>query len=250
MNLDVRGVFRDAWSMWRRDRGVLVAIAGFFLFLPQLAGFLFLPGHVEIASKAAAQADVNAQAQAIVAFYSQNAPLIIATGLTTLFGALVILMLYVDREKRDVAGILLFALRRLPAYFLLSLVIDGMVRIGVATLVLIIPALYLAGRLLLAGVIMASEPRSGPFVAIAQSFRLTRGRGVILAGFAAIIVFGLLLAYPVIALGDVLDRAPLANPVSALIIDVVAALIIAAGMLGGILLRVALYRRIASSNGI
>ena len=252
MTLDVRGVFNDAWSMWRRDRGMLVAIAGFFLFLPHLAGMLFVPSRVVVATKVQSpQLDLNAQAEAIVRYFADNAPLLLAIDIATVFGALTILMLYLDREKRAVGGILIAALWRLPGYFVLSMIIDTMVGLGLMTFFLLVPALYLAGRLILAGTIFASDAGVGPFAAIARSFRMTRGRGLVLAGFATLILFaGVLLAYPVIALGDVLDRAPLANPVSALILDIIAAAMVTIAMLGGILTRVALYRRIGASKGI
>lgn len=251
MNLDVRGVFHDAWSMWRRDRGVLIAIAGFFLFMPHLAGMLFVPARVTLANAPPQQLDFNAQAEAMLRFFADNAPLLLAIDIATVFGALAILMLYLDREKRDVGGILIASLRRAPAYFVLTLIVDMMVGLGLMTFFLLVPALYLAGRLIVAGAIFAAEPKVGPFAAIARSFRATRGRGLVLAGFATLILFaGLVLAYPVIALGDVLDQAPLANPVSALIIDIVSAALVAATMLGGILIRIALYRRIDASKGI
>jgi len=254
MTLDVRGVFRDAWSMWRCDRGVLIAVGGFFLFLPHLAGMLFVPARtatVTIAKGQAPQLDLNAQAEAMLRFFTENAPLLIAVDVATVFGALTVLMLYLDRERRDVGGILLAGLRRLPAYFLLTMIVDMVVGLGLITFFLLVPALYLAGRLILAGTIFAANPGVGPFAAVAQSFRMTRGRGLVLAGFATLILFaGLLLAYPVIALGDLLDRAPLANPVSALIIDIVGAAVVAIAMLGSILVRIALYRRIGASKGI
>jgi len=250
MTLDVRGVFSDAWAMWRRDRGALIAIAGFFLFLPHLAGMLFVPARVVMA-KDVQQLDLNAQAEAIVRYFSENAPILLTIDITTVFGALAILMFYLDREKRDVGGILIAGLWRLPAYFVLSMVVDMMVGLGLITFFLLVPALYLAGRLILAGTIFAADPGVGPFAAIARSFRMTRGRGLVLAGFATLILFaGLLLAYPVVALGEVLDRAPLANPVSALILDIIAAILVTTAMLGGILTRIALYRRIGASSGI
>ncbi len=254
MTLNVRGVFRDAWAMWQRDRGVLIAIAGFFLFLPQLAWMLFVPARivtVTIGKDQQPQAQINALAQAMLRFFAENAPLLLAIDIATMLGALSVLMLYLDRDKRDVGAILMAGLRRLPAYFVLTLIVNTMVGLGVMTFFLLVPALYLAGRLLLAGTIFAAEPRVGPFAAVGRSFRMTRGHGLVLAGFATLILFaGELMAYPVVALGNALDRAPLANPVSALILDAIAAGVVAAAMLGGILVRIALYRRIGPSKGI
>jgi hypothetical protein len=254
MTIDIRGVFLDAWAMWRRDRGILLAIVGFFLFMPQLAGLLFVPDRPALVAQGGATpaaVDPQVQAQAIVDFFAQHAPLLIAINLATVFGVLVVLMIYLGEGRRDVGGVLLAALRRLPAYFVLTLVVESAAALGVLVVYLIVPALYLVGRLLLAGPIFAAESNVGPFAAVARSFRMTRGRGLVLAGFASLILFAtVLLPLPAIALGDLLDRAPLANPVSALIIDAVAAALMAVAMLGGILVRVALYRRIGASSGI
>ncbi|MFA5966287.1 MAG: hypothetical protein WC804_19910 [Sphingomonas sp.] len=253
MTIDIRGVFLDAWAMWRRDRSVLLAIAGFFLFMPQLAGLLFVPDRPPLVAQQGATAtavDPQAQAQAIVDFFAQHAPLLIAINIATMFGVLVVLMLYLTDGRRDVGGVLVAALRRLPAYFVLTLIVEAAAVLGVMIVYLLIPALYIVGRLLLAGPIFAASG-AGPLAAVASSFRMTRGRGLVLAGLATLILLvGVLLPLPAIALGDVLDRAPLANPVSALIIDAIAAALITVAMLGGVLVRIALYRRIGASSGI
>ncbi|MDH7971701.1 hypothetical protein QH494_05855 [Sphingomonas sp. AR_OL41] len=252
MTIDIRGVFLDAWAMWRRDRGVLLAVAGFFLFMPQLAVLIWIPRMAFVVVKAGenpSPADPQVQAQAMAAL-AKYGPLMIGANLAVIFGLLVILMLYLDSARGDVRGVMLAALRRLPAYFLLTMMVDAVAILGVTVLYLLLPALYVIGRLLLAGTIFAGA-RVGPLDAVVRSFRMTRGRGLVLAGFATLILFaGELLPRPALALGDVLDRAPLANPVSALIIDGVAAALITVAMLGGVLVRIALYRRIGASKGI
>lgn len=251
MSLDVRGVFRDAWAMWRHDRVVLLAIAGFFLFLPQLAFLLFGPAAAASeAIDAAQKLAPEVRLQALAQVYAANLPLLIAIALTTVLGALSILMLYADGAKRDVGGVLLASLRRLPTYFLLTLIIDIAASSWTYFFYIVIPCMYLVGRMLVAGPIFA-QAGVGPIEAIIRSFRATRGRGLVLMGLATLIIFAaIILPAPAIMLGDVLDRAPLANPVSGLIIDAIAAALSAATMLGGILIRIALYRRIGASKGI
>ncbi|MDB5675251.1 MAG: hypothetical protein JWM65_2233 [Sphingomonas bacterium] len=251
MTLDVRGVFRDAWAMWQRDRGVLIAITGVFLFLPQLALFLFGPDDAWRAAMVAAQKlKGDAQAEALTQLYIKVAPLLFVGTIATVFGVLTVLMLYFDSAKRDVGGILVAALRRFPAYFALTLIVQVPAIVAVYSLYLMVPALYVVGRLLLAGPIFVASGL-GPIDAIAGSVRMTRGHGLILAGFATLIIFaGQWLPQPAIELGNLLDRAPLANPVSGLIIDAIAAALVTAAMLGGMLIRIALYRRIGASNGI
>ena len=263
MTLDVRGVFRDAWAMWQRDRGVLIWVAGFFLFLPYLALFLFVPKQqvvVTLPKPGQAPPPLAEQMHQLAQLLSQSAVLI-AMVVTVLFAVLAILILYLDGARRDVGGSLLTAVRRLPAFFALNLIVEcallpGGVALGAGGSAVLIAffylgGLYLLGRLILAMPIFIAEPGTGIFAAVSRSFRATRGFGLVLAGFATIISFAPhLLAQPAVALGDVLDGAPLANPVAGIIIDVLAAALASIGTLGGTLLRIALYRRIGASNGI
>ena len=252
MIIDIRSVFLDAWTMWRRDRVVLLAIAGFFLFMPQLALQLFGPDAAAVTAAAvgAEKLGADAQVQAMAQIYARYAPLLLANALANLFGGLAILMFCLDGGKREVGTLLVAALRRLPAYFALALVIDVAAGLGMYFWYLLLPCFYLVGRLLPAGPIFV-QAGVGPIEAIARSFRMTRGRGLVLAGFATMIVMaGFLLPLPAIALGNVLNRAPLANPVSGLIIDAIAAALATAALLGSILVRIALYRRIGASSGI
>jgi hypothetical protein len=174
---------------------------------------------------------------------------LIAVALVTVFGALVILMLYDDRAKRDVGAVLIAAMRRLPAYFILSVIVDVAAGAWVHFLYILVPCMYLLGRMLLAGPIFA-QAGAGPIDAVIRSFRMTRGRGLVLAGLATLLVFaGIMLPLPAVVLGNMLDRAPLANPVSGLILDAIAAALATMAMLGSILVRIALYRRIGASSG-
>ena len=74
---------------------------------------------------------------------------------------------------------------------------------------------------------------------------------MVLAGFACIVLLaGNLLSLPFMALGKMLGGAPMANPVVAALLDIGAAAGATVGVLGGILIQVALYRRLTSSRGI
>ena len=42
MTITFAGLASDAWARWRRDRGILLALTGPFLFLPLLAWLLLL----------------------------------------------------------------------------------------------------------------------------------------------------------------------------------------------------------------
>ena len=43
MKIDWAGIFTDAWGRFKRDRQILLPLAGLFLFLPQFAFYLLVP---------------------------------------------------------------------------------------------------------------------------------------------------------------------------------------------------------------
>jgi hypothetical protein len=250
MTLDVRGVFVDAWSMWRRDRGLLIWVAAFFLFLPQFAVLLFVPAPPQRPDAVAGEAQAAAaQFHLLIKHYGDNALPLILAGVVALFGNLVVMTLYLADGRPALGSAITTALRILPAFLVVALLTQASVNIGL--ILLIIPGLFIEGRLILSGAIFAAEQPVSAIAAIRRSIVRTRGRNLILAGFATILIFaGYVISAPLVALSEALDRAPLANPVSGAIIDAALAAVVAAAGLGAVLIRVALYRRIGASNGI
>ena len=255
MNLDVAGVLADAWRMWKRDRDLLLGVGGFFLFLPQFAVLVLVPDPpVLLAVGEENEQAVRAWTIVMGQWLGNYGLILVASVLCAAFGALLVFMLYLARGRLELKHALPAALRLLPRYLLVSLlaslpiVVIAMPPLG---FLLAIPVIYALGRMMLAAAAMVAEQPLGAIAAVKRSIDLTKGHGLVFAGIAVILLLGgHLLPYPFVALGRVLDGAPIANPVSAALIDGLAAATAAFVTIATILIEVALYRRLAASNGI
>jgi hypothetical protein len=250
MTIDLMGALGDAWAMWKRDRDLLLRVAALFLFLPRFALLLILPTPQVPVAKGADQPTLAALADILFGWYAEHGVVLAAAELTALFGALTIFTLYLHPERPDLRGALIGALRLLPRYLLTSILVVISILIGLWLFIL--PGLYLNGRLLLVGPALVAEQPLGAVAAMQRGVAMTRKNGLVLAGVGCIMVFaGYVLPEPFLALGQALDGAPIANPVSAALLDAGAAAAIAVSALGTILVRIALYKRLASpSRGI
>ncbi|MDB5707149.1 MAG: hypothetical protein JWN66_4265 [Sphingomonas bacterium] len=250
MKLDMAGVLSDAWRMWKRDHDLLIRVAGLFFFLPQFALLLLVtPAPQKIAAGADEQA-MRAWLQTVMDWYGANGAGLVAAAAFALFGALTVMVLYLDRSRPDLRGALGAALRLLPAYLFTAFLVLIPVWLGLA--LFIVPGIYAQGRLLLAGPALVAEPEKGATGAVARSMTLTRGHWLVLGAIACFVLFGgNILAAPFIALGTTLDGAPIANPVAAALLNAGAAVAMTVAALATILVRIALYRRLAQpSSGI
>jgi hypothetical protein len=130
---------------------------------------------------------------------------------------------------------------------LLALLVTLPVNFG--ALLLLIPGLYLKGRLLPVGPAFVAERPLGTIAAWRRSFALTRGHGLVLMALATVpLLAGDVLAVPFDAIGQALNGAPMANPVVAAVLDLCSGAARTVGTVAAILIEIALYRRL--SNGI
>ena len=185
--------------------------------------------------------------EAATAWSRQNDVLLLALTVISLFGALVLFRLYTDRDRPAVGSALSSGFGFLPRYALLALSVTFPVNI--ATLLLLLPGLYLKGRLLPIAPLFVAERPIGVFAAWRRSFALTRGNGLMLMVLACVpLIGGDLLALPFQSLGSMLDGAPMANPVVAALLDIGVGLGRTIGVIAAILIEVALYRRLNSGT--
>ncbi|MEO7170740.1 MAG: hypothetical protein ABIY39_10235 [Sphingomonas sp.] len=248
MTLNVIGVFNDAWKLWKRDRELLIGVAGFFLFVPQLALKLFVPLPPDLPDFGDA-AKLRAWVDAAESWSSQYSLIVILLWLVTLFGSVAVFTLYLDPDRPEARRALARALRLSPRFLLLTILVALPVQFGL--IFLLLPGFYAQGRLLLALPAVVAEQPQGALASISRSMALTRGHGMVLAGMGCIVLLaGDLLSRPFIAIGRMLGGAPMANPVVAGLLDTGAAAGVTVALLGGILIQVALYRRLVSSRGI
>ena len=243
MNLNVAGILRDAWAMAKRDSELLRGIAGVFLFIPDLAGAIYVaPAPAPPAVVDQTSADLWLKQLGV--WGQQYELLVIVLSLLSLFGVLALFVVYIDRARPTVSGALGQAGALLPHYLLLALAVSVPVSIGS---ILVFPGLYLKGRLLPVSPVFVGERPIGVFAAWRRSFALTRGNGLVLMGLAFVpLLGGRLIALPFELLGTALDGAPMANPVVAAVLDAGIAGGHTLGTVAAVLIEIALYRRLSS----
>lgn len=244
MRLDAAAVLRDAWAMAKRDRDLLIAVGGVFLLVPKLAQVMFVDPTPPLPASSSDPVALQKWLDAVAIWSKQNDLLVLALTLATLFGTLTLFLLYADRDRPTVATALRQALPLLPRYLLLALIVTFPVNIAS---LLLIPGLYLKGRLMPIGPVFVAERPLGVIAAWRRSFALTRGHGLTLMAFACVpLIAGDLLALPFETLGTAMNGAPMANPVVAAVLDVCNGGVRTIATLAAILIEIALYRRLKS----
>ena len=80
MTIDWPGVFADAWGRWKRDRPLLLPLAGLFLFLPQFAFYLLAAPFPRLTPEQARDTEaLLAPGSPLVVWMTHNAPGMLAT---------------------------------------------------------------------------------------------------------------------------------------------------------------------------
>jgi hypothetical protein len=168
--LDYSSVWKQTQTQLASHREGVAAIAGAFLFLPDWVARLFSgqPDLEGVKTPAAMMA-------AFQDFYAENWPLLLPAGLISLFGATAIYILLTRKDMPTIGAVLRQALILLPFYFLIQLIGGFATLFGV--LLLILPGLYLAGRLTPLAPVTAAEAERGVSGIIARSWELSRGNG-------------------------------------------------------------------------
>jgi hypothetical protein len=179
-SIDYNKVWNDAMVMLRSHREALLALSGVLLFLPRWI-MQFFAGTPDM-SKAKTFNDVVEKYEAYMA---ENWVLLLGTDLISLFGMAVLYVLSARRDLAKVADALPVALRLLPVYFLLQILV-GM--LGVASVfVFVLPGLYLLARFWLVQAALPDISDYGVLESLKRSWELTHGIGWKLVGLAAII---------------------------------------------------------------
>ena len=249
MTIDVTGILRDAWAMAKRDRQILIAVAGLLIFVPQFGVLLFWANPPVFPGFDADPAKVEAYQAASKAWLAVYGVGTLVAVLLPMIAQIAIMALYLDRPRPTVAD----ALRRAPLRFFPVLLV-AIVASPVALTLQILPwlillAVYLQGRLLLTLPAVFAERPISVFRSIAASWRRTAGHGLTAAALVCITVIGgFLIATPFVLIGKALGGAPMANPAVALLLDGGAALGVTLGTVATFLVQIAFYRRLSSGT--
>ncbi len=170
--LDYNAVWADTTDMLRRHREAIIAIAGLLILVPNWAsGFFIGPPDLEGAKT---MGDIIA---ARGEHFSANWHMMIPLSLVSFFGGIAVLTVLLRPELPRIGDALLFALKLLPVYILVSILTGILTGLGVFAF--IIGLFYVVGRLLPVPAIVVAEYDKGIGIwgNIARGWDLTRGLG-------------------------------------------------------------------------
>jgi hypothetical protein len=167
-------VWADTVRLTRTHWAALIAIAGVFNFLPTLLVNHFFPmGDPPV------DADIQAHVQFVLDYYQHNSLPVVLQSFVVMIGSAAMLRLVFARGG-TVGGALLFAIALLPAYSILIVLVN--LAVGAGFLLLIVPGLYLCGRLLAASPALVAEQRRNPIDALKRGWALSQGHGWLITG--------------------------------------------------------------------
>lgn len=209
MQLEMNRAWNDAVRLLKRNRDVILVVAGVFFFLPYFAFMLIAPDPLAGVDPAAPLPAEEMFAR-LSQFYSQLWWVFLLIAIVQAIGMLGLLALLTDRRRPTVAEALkIGAIKVLPyivAYFLLALGIAvAMLALasvaavsGAEWLVVLIVLLGLIVwvalfvRFSLVGPVMVKEGVTSPFAALGRSWTLTGGNGWRLFAFYALLFIAML----------------------------------------------------------
>ena len=176
MEFSYGATWDDTVRMFRAHASLIAAVAGVFIFLPAVLISYFQPPPEEQSGQLFQQ---------MIDYFKSNLHWFILQRLIQMIGAIAILLLVFGRGQITVGAAIVSGAVLLPSYFAAS-AISG-ITIGIGFFLLIVPGLYLVGRLMLSSVVVVAENRWNPIAAIQRSFDLTKGHGWAIVGLILLV---------------------------------------------------------------
>ena len=228
-------LWADCVSMAKAHGALLIAIGGVFLLLPQFAQSLFFPPpEIKVFDESA----VNTMS----AYLTDNALWFFVLNIPVALGQAAILTMLTHPSKPTVGQALSIALPFLLFVLVLSFLLNIVLITGYAAL--IVPGVYLTGRLAVAAPAQMAERIANPFNAIARSLVLTRGNGWQIAGVTILlVVVGYIIATAIGAVVGILLTFIMPSSVVSAAIALLQSLLAAATLLALLILSAGLYRQ-------
>lgn len=238
---DMGAAWDDTLQLLKSHSALVGTIAGVFLFLPALAFAWF--GPVPIEPPAGASFD-----QVMATFresFRQMIPGQVVVALCTIVGTMAILRLWLSRTGISVGEALTFGLMLFPT--MLAVQILSGIMIGFGFILLIVPGLYLIGRLALVSAAIADRTIYNPFEAIRASWDLTRNNGW--AVFFFLFLVALVIVITALIIGGVVSVIFGSEPgIGRMAGGLVEAAFGAIGSLVSVAVSAAAYRQLALRN--
>jgi hypothetical protein len=155
MSLSLAGVLADAGALWRRERELLLRVAGLFFVVPMLGIVLLLAG-----SGFPGDVPPEKMREALMAFYyGQSAADLRSSISRSNFGTFAMLNLYLQGGGRTLGEVLALALRRFVPWLVIDIVASLLFSFGSRWLLL--PGLFAFARTWLAGRPLPRRPSAG-----------------------------------------------------------------------------------------
>lgn len=233
-------VWDDTLQMLRANAGLLTAIAGVFLFLPAVLVAHFVSPPEGGTTTPAEMIEV------MISWWQSNAHWMLLSALVNMIGLIAIYLLLLAAPRMTVGGAVIAALPILPFYLALTIFLN--LSLAAGFLLLVIPFIYLLGRLSLASPVLVAEMRRSPFSALGRSWELSRGLGwqialLVLLVYVAALVINVAVSS---ALGIVIVLLLGSEGVGGLLLAIVGAILSAATTLIATVLLTAIYRALTS----
>ncbi len=184
---DMGAAWDDTTTLVKAYLPLTGVLAGIFFFLPGVA--LALLGPTPLTPPDGARPDQVMTM--LMADIRQQLPWLLAISIASTLGSLAILRLWLARSGTSVGEALTFAFVMIPT--LVAMFIIQSILFGFALLLLIIPAIYLIGRLAAVYPLIADRNLKNPLAALQGSWQLTRGNGWRVAFFVILFMIVLLI---------------------------------------------------------
>jgi len=241
VKFDMGAAWDDTLQLLKSHTALIGTIAGVFLFLPALAVAWFGPAPIE----PPAGADLNQVMESFRENFRQMIPGQLVIALCTLIGTAGILRLWLSRTGTSVGEALTFALMLFPTMLAIQILCG--IAIGFGFILLIVPGLYLVGRLALVAPAVADQSLYNPLEAIRTSWSLTRGNGW--AIFFFLFLVALVIVIAALIIGGIVSVIAGSEPgFGRMLGGFIEAAFGAVGSLASIAVSAAAYRQLASSD--
>lgn len=233
----------DARALLSRERSLITAVAGPFLFLPAYAVQLLTPP-VPLLPAERTRETYAAWFDSLGTWGEANAGWYFLADAIAVLGVAALTVLLIDPSRPNVGAAMTRGARLWPRFLLASVIASVPIGLG---MVLVIPGLFFQARLIAAAPALAVEQPLSASAALVRSWRATAGASGALIGCVALLLALQWLALAPFTSFDTWLRAPPhLNPFVLALVDAAMAAISAVYQVALLLLGIAAYRRLAS----